>query len=291
MGDEARTPNSTAAALAAARPYRRRARPRGPAFQEVAMLAECGINYEIFGKEGKHILCMHGWGGNMDSFKPLTRDLSGSARLIAVDFPGHGRSPEPDGVWQVDEFKAQILALLDEIGAPRVDIVAHSFGGRVALMLAAENPERVGRMVLTGCAGLLPRRSGGLQFKQAVFSALKAGYESAPVQKLLGKNADKLTSMLQSKLGSADYRALSGDMRRTFVNVINQDLEWCLSRIQASTLLFWGENDTATPLWMGQTMEKEIPDAGLVVMPGATHFAYLERYANFLAVVRQFFGV
>ena len=75
---------------------------------------------------------------------------------MACDFPGHGQSPEPPEVWNVDQFKAQIIALLDEIGAERVDIVAHSFGGRVALLMAAENPERVGRMVLTGCAGLLP---------------------------------------------------------------------------------------------------------------------------------------
>ena len=208
-----------------------------------------------------------------------------------MDFPGHGQSPEPPEVWNVDQFKAQIIALLDEIGAERVDIVAHSFGGRVALLMAAENPERVGRMVLTGCAGLLPKRSGGAQVKQAVFGALKAGYESRAVQKLLGKNAEKLTNAIQSHMGSADYRALSGDMRKTFVQVINQDLAWCLPKIKASTLLFWGENDTATPLWMGQQMEKEIPDAGLVVMPGATHFAYLERYPNFLAVVKQFLQV
>ena len=258
------------------------------------MLAKCGINYQIFGNEGKFILCMHGWGGQIDSFKPLIRDLTaegGKARVIGVDFPGHGQSPEPPEVWNVDQFKAQIIALLDEIGAERVDIVAHSFGGRVALLMAAENPERVGRMVLTGCAGLLPKRSGGSQVKQAVFGALKAGYESRAVQKLLGKNAEKLTNAIQSHMGSADYRALSGDMRKTFVQVINQDLAWCLPKIKASTLLFWGENDTATPLWMGQQMEKEIPDAGLVVMPGATHFAYLERYPNFLAVVKQFLQV
>ena len=258
------------------------------------MLAKCGINYQIFGTEGKFILCMHGWGGQIDSFKPLIRDLtaeSGKARMIGVDFPGHGQSPEPPEVWNVDQFKAQIIALLDEIGAERVDIVAHSFGGRVALLMAAENPERVGRMVLTGCAGLLPKRSGGAQVKQAVFGALKAGYESRAVQKLLGKNAEKLTNAIQSHMGSADYRALSGDMRKTFVQVINQDLAWCLPKIKASTLLFWGENDTATPLWMGQQMEKEIPDAGLVVMPGATHFAYLEHYPNFLAVVKQFLQV
>ena len=91
------------------------------------MLAKCGINYQIFGTEGKFILCMHGWGGQIDSFKPLIRDLtaeSGKARVIGVDFPGHGQSPEPPEVWNVDQFKAQIIALLDEIGAERVDIVA-----------------------------------------------------------------------------------------------------------------------------------------------------------------------
>lgn len=258
------------------------------------MLAKCGINYEVFGSEGKFILLMHGWGGSMDSFKPLIRDLTleaGKARVIGVDFPGHGQSPEPPEVWQVDQFKAQILALLDELGAQRVDIVAHSFGGRVALLMAAENPERVGRMVLTGCAGLPPKRSGAQQVKQAVLGALKSGYESKAVQKLLGKNAEKVTRAIESHIGSEDYRALSGDMRKTFVQVINQDLGWCLPKISASTLLFWGENDTATPLWMGQRMEQEIKDAGLVVMPGATHFAYLERYANFLAVVKQFLQV
>ena len=70
--------------------------------------------------------------------------------------------------------------------------------------------------------------------------------------------------------------------------VILQDLEPCLEKIQASTLLFWGMEDTATPLWMGEIMEKKIPDAGLVAYDGVGHFAYLDKYPEFRAVSRKF---
>ena len=79
----------------------------------------------------------------------------------------------------------------DAANAIATSVSTRALTPRVALLMAAENPERVGRMVLTGCAGLLPKRSGGAQVKQAVFGALKAGYESRAVQKLLGKNAEK----------------------------------------------------------------------------------------------------
>ena len=77
-------------------------------------------------------------------------------------------------------------------------------------------------------------------------------------------------------------------MRATFNRVILQDLEPCLPNIKASTLLFWGKEDTATPLWMGELMEKKIPDAGLIAYDGVGHFAYLDKYAEFQAVSRSF---
>ena len=77
-------------------------------------------------------------------------------------------------------------------------------------------------------------------------------------------------------------------MRQTFNRVIGQDLTDKLPAIKASTLLVWGADDTETPLWMGQTMEKLIPDAGLVVWPGCGHFAYLDRYADFKKVAETF---
>ena len=59
-------------------------------------------------------------------------------------------------------------------------------------------------------------------------------------------------------------------------------------RIKASTLLYWGEQDTETPLWMAKVMEEKIPDAGLVVEENAGHFAFLEQNARFLRIVSSF---
>ena len=67
-----------------------------------------------------------------------------------------------------------------------------------------------------------------------------------------------------------------------------QDLTEHLEKIQASTLLYWGAQDTETPLWMGRLMEEKIPDAGLVVEEGCGHFAYLEQAARFAAIARSF---
>ena len=90
------------------------------------------------------------------------------------------------------------------------------------------------------------------------------------------------------KYGSRDYAALSPEMRKTFVKVVGYDQSALISHIKNPTLLIWGDRDAETPLWMGQQMEKEIADSGLVVLEGGTHFAYLEQAARFQTIVRQF---
>ena len=77
-------------------------------------------------------------------------------------------------------------------------------------------------------------------------------------------------------------------MKKTFVKVINQDLTDLYDKFRASTLLIWGDSDMETPLWMGKEMQKRIPDAGLVVFEGGTHFAYLEQLQRFNTIVCQF---
>ena len=246
------------------------------------------LYYEHLGKEGAPLLLLHGWGGSTQSFLPLVRDLQSVRRVYAVDFPGHANSPEPPKPWSVTEYMELIRAFMEKTGILGADIVAHSFGGRVALLLAAEHPEAVGKLLITGGAGLRPRDTGKVSQKTRVYKTLRTLADNRLTRGLFGKQVDAWREALIQRFGSADYKALTPSMRQTFNLVLQQDLAWCLPKIQAETLLIWGTEDTATPLWMGEQMEKEIPNAALIRFEGLGHFAYLDDYPRFKAIAWKY---
>lgn len=248
----------------------------------------CGntVYYEDVG-EGKPILLLHGWGGSSESFLPLLRDLSANHRVIAPDFPGQGKSPEPPEPWSVTEYAEMIRGFCDALDIRGCDILAHSFGGRVALYLAATWPDYAGKLLLTGCAGIPPVKTKKQDVRRTAYRLLSR--LASP--KFFGEAlSGRMREALVQKFGSADYKALTPSMRKTFNHILAQDLSWTLPQIQSPTLLVWGEDDTATPLWMGKKMEREIPDAALIPFPNAGHFAYLDCYAKFLPIAREYFA-
>ncbi|MDR3051532.1 MAG: alpha/beta hydrolase [Oscillospiraceae bacterium] len=237
---------------------------------------------------GRDILLLHGWGCSVKLWEPLAASLAQKARVTALDFPGHGRSSPPPVPWGVPEYAHMVEGLVETLGIRGCAVVAHSFGARVAIWLAAQRPGLLGRLVLTGAAGL--RRPPTLrgQARGALYKALRGACGVWQRLGLPGVWPQRAQAALRRRFGSADYNALDEEMRKTFVRVVNLDLRPCLPKITSPTLLYWGESDTTTPLWMGRVMEKDIPDAGLVVAPGATHFAYLERAEEFERIVSRF---
>lgn len=246
------------------------------------------IHYEQAGEAGNPVLLLHGWGCSIRHFEPIARDLARDHRVTVIDFPGHGESGRPKEPWGVPEFAACVRELILQLRFAPCDIIAHSFGGRVALYLAATWPELVGRLVLTGCAGLKKEQTPEQKKKSDAYQRKKKWLQAAEKWPLLGVPAKKALEALRKKYGSADYNALDEEMRKTFVKVISQDLRPLLPAISASALLIWGEKDQDTPLEMGRMMEKEMRDAGLVIFEGDDHFAYLRQWPRFLAVTRAF---
>ena len=262
----------------------------------IMQLEVCGARVDVTtcGSGERAAMLLHGWGCSAQMMSTVSDLLEKKMRVVAVDFPGHGKMgkaappPEPWGVPEYMEMTAEIIRRLNL--AP-CDIVAHSFGARVAILLAATYPELVGRMILTGAAGVKKPASGKATMKQRLYKGLRGAVNLADKTHLFGDLPDKGREALVQKFGSPDYRALTPEMRKTFNKVIALDLTDRFERIQASTLLYWGAQDTETPLWMGQVMEEKIPDAGLVTEPGVGHYAFLERYGRFRAVLENFLEV
>ena len=254
----------------------------------------CGatVHYEQYG-QGAPLLLLHGWGCDTSIWQAVVRDLSRFRRITAIDFPGHGLSSDPPVPWDVGQYTQMTALFMDRLCLHGADILAHSFGGRVSIVLGATHPELVGKLLLTGCAGLRDESGTKPSTRARLYKTLRALADNPVTRAALGEpNVEKLRNMLRQRFGSADYRALKTDvMRASFNRIIAEDLRDHLPKIKAPTLLFFGDQDTATPLWMGQLMEREIPDAGLVVSPGGTHYAFLERYGEFLAVAKSFFQI
>ena len=104
------------------------------------------------------------------------------------------------------------------------------------------------------------------------------------------KHTGDLLDRARKHYGSADYHSAPPVLRQTLVKVVNEDLTGLLPNIKASTLLIYGENDTATPVADAKKMEAMIPDAGLCVIEGAGHFSFVERPYQVHKILHSFLG-
>ena len=239
------------------------------------------LHYEDCG-EGHPILLLHGWGCNATTFNAIRPFLEARFRVLTVDFAGFGLSDEPSEVWGVEEYTRSIEALAQAEGVENPILIGHSFGGRVSIVYASRN--KVQKVMLVDAAGVKPKRSLNYYRKVYTFKLIK---KLLPL--VVGKaRAEKIIEQRRAKAGSSDYGQASPMMRAILSKVVNEDLCHLMPKIAAPTLLFWGENDTATPLSDAKKMEKLIPDAGLVTVAGAGHYAFLENPPLFLRVAESF---
>jgi pimeloyl-ACP methyl ester carboxylesterase len=244
------------------------------------------MNYPIdkisFVSEGSGeppVLFLHGWGGNEDTLATLSAPLTPHRRTLRLALPGFGSSPEPEESWSSNDYVEVLACWLDSQSLTRIDLIGHSFGGKIAVGLAASRPELVNRLVLIASAGLRPNRSFAVRAKVLYAKALRktAG--------LVGGRLAKRLEIRWRKLGSEDWKAASPVKRGTLSRVIPEDMAESLKRVVAPTLLIWGTLDTATPIWMGRRMAELIPDVHLLALEGTGHYCFLERKGEVAAAI------
>lgn len=229
------------------------------------------INYEVEG-EGQPVIVMHGWGQNLEMMYSVVSSLSNEYKVYNIDLPGFGQSDEPPVPYSIDDYTNFLEEFVKENDIQNPILVGHSFGCRIAIKYAARHND-VSKMVLTGAAGIIPRRSLLYYLKVYTYKFFK-----------LFRNVYFIKHYIQEMMengGSEDYRNSSPIMKEVLKLTVNEDLTPCLSKIIVPTLLVFGSNDDATPLWMGKVMEQDIKESKLIVYEGCSHYAYLERREQF----------
>ena len=232
--------------------------------------------------EGEPVVVLHGWGGRIESVAPIVDCLKGSFRVISIDLPGFGESPPPKGIWGTPDYAAFVREVLAASGISKGHFVGHSFGAKTSLYLAATDPACVAKLVLAGSSGLRTPPSMKARLKRGLSRGARLAGRAGPAGR-------RLRDAVYDRLASQDYRD-AGELRPTFVRIVNEDLAPLLPSVRSSTLLIWGSEDTAAPVAHGRRMEQDIPDAGLVLLEGAGHFAYLDEPQRFCRIVRHFLG-
>ncbi len=231
------------------------------------------------------VLLLHGWGVDSSLYHLLIDHLATYCRVVAPDLPGFGGSDEPPRPFTPDDYADFVLAFAKTLGITQAVTIGHSNGGRVLIKLLSRPtlPLAVHKAVLIDSAGLPARHTCSYYVKVYTFKLTKWLFSLPPLKQLFPHAVENA----RKKHGSADYQQASPLMRQSMVMALHEDVTPLLSQINASTLLIWGKDDTATPLRDGKTMERLIPDAGLAVLDGG-HWAFAERSAQCARILDVF---
>lgn len=210
---------------------------------------------ERTGSGAPRVLALHGWARTRGDLLPA---VAGQDALV-VDLPGFGASPPPPTGWGSAQFADHLAPAL--AGSSWV-VLGHSFGGRVAVQLAARHPSLVSGLVLTGVP-LLRRTTSSAKAPLAFRLAKKLN--------AAGVLSDAKMEEQRRKHGSADYRAAEGVIRECLVKLVNEDYRELLGSIAVPVEMVWGASDTAAPLGMAQEAQALFPAATLTVSPSSGH--------------------
>ncbi len=212
---------------------------------------------------------LHGWGGDIRSFGGAMDYFERRGRTcLTLSFPPFGLSDMPPSDWNLSDYSALTLSLLDKLSLDKVILIGHSFGGRVALDIAANAPGRTEKLVLVDSAGLKPRRGLIYRLKRLRFRMAKK----------LGRPTKKFYS--------PDYLALPESMRGIFGRIVANDQTEDISKIKCPTLVFWGNRDRETPMYMCRRFIKKFGGKAIILSGG--HFAYAEDHIRFVTALGGF---
>jgi len=257
---------------------------------------------EVYGA-GDPILCLHGLGANLYSWRHFIKPFSQTHQLILVDLKGSGKSPKPaPSSYSIDEKADEIYQFIIKEDLTRLTLIGNSLGGGVALLVAIRlsenNPDRLSRLILIDSAGdktaipkyikLLQSSFGGpLVYLTPSSIATRITLRVCYYDRRKFTREDVIAYARPFADKNGKYALL-----QTSRNCIPADFDDVLARlknIRVPTLIIWGRQDGVIPLRVGELLNRLIPHSTLAIIEDCGHIPQEEKPAETIALIEKFF--
>ncbi len=247
----------------------------GAAKPEMALksVAE-GVFAESHGSGVAEVVALHGWGRRGSDFAGVLAGLD----ALAVDLPGFGASPPPREAIGAAGYARILEPVIAGLARPPI-LVGHSFGGRVAVCLAASMP--IAGLVLTG----VPLLAVGERRKPST------GFRMMRLANKMRIVTDARMEQERRSRGSSDYRNATGVMRDVLVTVVNESYENELDRVACPVVMVWGAEDREVPVAVAAGAVERLSargmEASLTTLAGIGHFVPTESSAALRSAIDE----
>ncbi len=215
---------------------------------------------------------LHGYLADKNSFGFQVPFFEKNFEVHTFDLKGFGSNTDMPYPYSLDDYVLEVKEYMYKHSLKKPNVIAHSFGGRIAIKSLAMDSGLFDKIVLTGSAGLKPKRSIKYRLKKLEFSVLKKFIKK---EKLL-------------RFYSSDYLALNEVMRKSFKMIVEEHLDNLLSEIKNECLIINGVLDRETPVYMAKRLNRGITNSRLVLLEDAGHFCFIDKPYKFNMEVNEF---
>jgi pimeloyl-ACP methyl ester carboxylesterase len=259
------------------------------------------VNYVDVGSgDGEPVVLVHGLGGQWQNWLENIPRLAQERRVLAMDLPGHGLTPEPSDKISISGYGRCVDSFCEELGVGRAAVVGNSMGGFIAAEVAIQFPERVSRLVLVSAAGI--SSADTLQRPILTIGRVAAAIATNTAARHRTLAARPITRHSSLALVARHPRLLKPDLayegffkgagKGGFDDALRACLDYDfrdrLPDVKVPTLIVWGEKDSIIPVRDANEFERLIPDSRKVVMRDTGHIPMAERPQAFNDVLVKF---
>lgn len=213
-----------------------------------------------------HIVILPGWQQNSEHWRTISEQLTLAAiKHTLIDLPGFGKEPYQKQLLTIQDMATWLEERLTDISTnDTLVLVGHSYGGRIATVVASHKSNNIKGLVLIGSPNLYHP-----DFKTRLMKI--CNLLLLPFKKFIPERIKIL-------LRSSDYKAVRGtELQNLFAEIIDEDQTQLLTKITIPTKLLWGDTDTQVPLSVARAMSELLPNASLEIIDGVGHDIHLEK--------------